>query len=102
MEEEKEMENVSQGRILISSFMNILKNLQQFYEVYTDTDTVDWTSKEQARKKLAEKCYELNIQYIQKQLESIRQNISNKNLRIYTAIEHEIKNILDKYSFHDI
>jgi len=95
MEEEKE---VSQGRVLIGSFMNILKNLQQFYEVYTETETIDWSTKDKTRRQIAGKCYDLNMQYIQKQLENIRQNISNKNLKIYSAIEREIKEILDKYA----
>jgi membrane peptidoglycan carboxypeptidase len=94
-EEEKEL---SQSKVLIGSFMNILKNLQQFYEVYTDTETVDWSAKEKTRRRIAEKCYKLNTQYIQKQLESIRQNISNKNLKIYSTIKHEIEEILEKYA----
>lgn len=88
---------MSRAKILISLFMNILKNLQMFYEVYADSESVDWSAKEKIRKKLGERCYELNMQYIYKQMETIKRTIFNKNVKIYVAIEREIKEILEMH-----
>ena len=93
MDERKEL---SQEKILISSFMNILENFQEFYEVYTNNEVSNWN--EGKRKQLAEKCYKLNIKYIRKQLECIKKNISSRNINMYEAIEYEIQKLLKRYS----
>ena len=98
MEEDKNVSNPSHGKIIIGSFMNILKNLKQFYEVYTDKDEMESSTKDQVKKKVAEKCYEINVGYIKKQLDNIKQNIATKNTELYNEIVNEINNIVERFT----
>ena len=77
--------------------MNILKNFQQFYDVYTDAQTVDWTGKELYKQKLAQQCYDINARYIQRQLETMKKKVTGANVSIYNAMEVQVKGILAKY-----
>jgi len=80
--------------------MNILKNFQQFYEVYGDEESLENLEKEEIKRKIAVKCFEINVKYIQKQLENMKEKISEENRGIYNAVESQIKNILAKYSVY--
>ncbi len=80
---------------MILNFMNILKNFQQFYEVYTESPDVP--PRDPLRKALAQKCFEINMKYIQKQLDHMKRRISGGNIRIYAAVEGQVKSILAKY-----
>ena len=91
-------QKMTRQKLLISSFMNILKTVQKFYEICTNDSMVDLNEDEEKKKLLAKKCFGLNNDYIMEQLKRIKDNICSDNMKIYEDIKKEIDNIIDKYA----
>ncbi len=100
MEEEEKAGNWGEGKRklyeMVGSFLNILHNFQDFYEVQSEGN-MDWAGKEQRRRKVVKQCYDLNAKYIQKQLDAMKKKVSGANLGLYSAVESQVQSILAKY-----
>ena len=80
---------------LIQRFMNVLNNLQQFYDVYADSEIE--LGSEEKRKELARMCYEINSKYVQEQLEHMKKLVHDANLPLFDALAKKADTILKKH-----
>ena len=75
--------------------MNVLHNFHKFYEVYADSES-DLSGPEEKRRELAQRCYEVNLKYVQEQLALMKKLIHDSNLPLYQELAAQVDSILKK------